>query len=311
MNRVPAPAHILIWFASIFLALQATASEVSNSKMTTQITIKRQAHVNAIKNENLKQALRHYASDVRLMPEANLTILGKSNAEAYFTQFFKRFDIKNYSSDTITTIEMQGYVLDIGNFNLEITNSTGNLRTLAGNYADLWQLDHKGKLSLIASIWTYTHWPDFKEELQFPLQGAVNTSFGQQVPLNNSASLELEAYNLLNTAAVLQRDASTLSNMYSDDGIIIPNYNETIIGRENIYNYWAKHAAELPMFEKLDNSSDKIIDLGEHVIQFASHLAIYRTDSYSGVSTGKHLRIWERGNDGRLKITFSISAYDN
>jgi hypothetical protein len=66
----------------------------------------------------------------------------------------------------------------------------------------------------------------------------------------------------------------------------------------------------MPIFEKLDVRNDRIDDLGNYVIEYASHIAIIRSGDFSGVSTGKDLAIWRREPNGALKIFRHITMYD-
>ena len=64
------------------------------------------------------------------------------------------------------------------------------------------------------------------------------------------------------------------------------------------------------MFEKLDIRNDRVDDLNDFVIEYASHIAIVRNGDWSGVFTGKDLAIWRRTKNGSLKIFRHIAMYD-
>lgn len=66
----------------------------------------------------------------------------------------------------------------------------------------------------------------------------------------------------------------------------------------------------MPIFEKLDIRNDRIDDLGKYVIEYASHIAVIRNGDYSGVGTGKDIRIWRREAGGSLKIFRHMAMYD-
>jgi len=108
------------------------------------------------------------------------------------------------------------------------------------------------------------------------------------------------AFNGLMEATVSQHDAKIWSQFYSDDGILFSKGNPLNEGRKAIDEY----------LEKLDIRNDRIDNLGGYVIEYASHIANWRSGEYSGIGLGKDLRIWRREKNGFLKIFRHIGMYD-
>jgi hypothetical protein len=81
-------------------------------------------------------------------------------------------------------------------------------------------------------------------------------------------------------------------------------------GRNELDAFLAEHVQHLPVFEKLDIRNDQIDHQGEYVIEYASHTAIVRHGDWSGVGTGKDVRIWRREKDGSLKVFRAVAMYD-
>jgi len=105
-------------------------------------------------------------------------------------------------------------------------------------------------------------------------------------------------------------DPKIWAQFYADDGILFPNHRPFLDGRKAIDTHFEMHVKEIPVFEKLDIRNDRIDNLGEYVIEYASHIAVWRGGDYSGVGLGKDLRIWRREKDGSLKIFRHIGMYD-
>ena len=101
------------------------------------------------------------------------------------------------------------------------------------------------------------------------------------------------------------------SQFFADDGMFLYSQNPIYRGRQQLDPFIRRHAEkELPIFENLDIRNDKIIDLGNYVIEYSSHNAIFRSGDYSGTNTGKDLRVWRREENGSLKIFRQIAMYD-
>jgi hypothetical protein len=112
-------------------------------------------------------------------------------------------------------------------------------------------------------------------------------------------------------ATIMQHDAKIWSQFYSDDGMFLYSRHPVYKGRKALDEFLEKHVKEdMPIFEKLDIRNDQIDDLGDYVIEYASHIANWRKGEYSGINTGKDIRIWRRGVDCSLKIFRAMGMYD-
>lgn len=294
---------------SIFFVLSANANV--NKKTQEILQQYREIYIAALVSEDSKALLTHHAEQTRLMPEANPTIFGRENASLYFEAFFERFEIDQYEKKPLKYIDMGEAIMEVGTFRLKMRNAKGDQRHLSGNYANLWKKTVNDTWVIEADVWNYDQWVDFKEELVFVGVPSVRTALQARVQPENAQTIELEAYQLLNATAVMQGDARAVSYVYAEDALIFPNYDGALQGRPAIYEWWQRHMLELPIFDFIHNRTDKIESFGGYLVQFSSHTAAWRTDNDSGISTGKHLRVWLKDTDGILKAQFSISAYDS
>ncbi|MEJ7644851.1 MAG: hypothetical protein WKF87_09665 [Chryseolinea sp.] len=81
-------------------------------------------------------------------------------------------------------------------------------------------------------------------------------------------------------------------------------------GKKEVTEFLKDHVTHLPVFEKLDIRNDRIDNLGEYVVEYASHIAMIRNGDWSGVNTGKNITIWKREKDCSLKIFRGMAMYD-
>ncbi len=135
-------------------------------------------------------------------------------------------------------------------------------------------------------------------------------AYQAHVPVNSTISFELAALNQLMETSFTQHDARLHAQFYADDSMFIYSYNPIYEGREALDAFFAQHMKEMPVFEKLDNRTDRIEHLGTYIIEYASHIANWRNNESSGVSTGKNVRIWRRAPDHSLKIYRQMAMYD-
>ena len=253
----------------------------------------------------------YYADNIRLMPEFQKTIMGKSNVLVYHKSFANRFDIQAFSVDEPEVNDLGPMVAEIGLFALRMTHkSTGKEYELKGKYVNIWKKVANGTLSLITQAWNYNHSLEIGNQLKFKEVPEVDVALQAHVPINSPISFELAALSRLMEVIVSQHDNNVWAQFYTDDGMFCYTGHPIVKGKKELDAFLIDHCKGLPIFEKLDIRTDRIDHLGTYVIEYASHTAIVRNGDWSGVGMGKDLRIWRREKDGSLKIFRHIGMYD-
>jgi ketosteroid isomerase-like protein len=253
----------------------------------------------------------YYTDNIRLMVEFQRTVFGKNNILMYQEAFLTGFDPKSYSKKEFEILDLGTMVVEHGLFTMKATSKkSGKEYELKGKYQNIWEKGPNGKLMLITEGWNYDHPLDIGDQLRFQQVPVVDIALHPHLPINNHISFELAALNRLQEVTISQHDAKIWSQFYADDGIIFAQRHPFYAGRQAIDEYLEQHVRELPVFEKLDIRNDRIDVSGNYVIEYASHIANWRSGEYSGIGLGKDLRIWRREKDGSLKIFRHIGMYD-
>jgi ketosteroid isomerase-like protein len=270
----------------------------------------RSEYIKSKANKKSEWLLSYFADDLRLMPEFQKTIIGKNNALFYDSAFANRFEVKDYQRTQSEIIDLGTRVIEIGSFIEKlILKGTKQQESITGKYMDVWSRD-SGKLLLITQAWNYNHSLPWEGQLKFDNISSVDVALQGHVPINNNVSFELAAFNRLMEDIVSEHDDKLWLQFYSDDGIFMYSRNPPTAGKKALKEFLEKHVKDLVIFEKLDIRNDRIDDLGNYVIEYASHIAIIRDGDFSGVFTGKDLAIWRREPNGSLKIFRHIAMYD-
>lgn len=283
----------------------------ADEKTTAYLKKFRADYIKSIVDKKPELLGGYYAENIRLMPEFQKTVMGKSNALLYHKAFSERFETQEYDRNEIETLDLGSRVVEAGLFTLKtkVKNSSERL-TIEGKYLNVWEKGENGKLSLITEAWNYNHSLPIEEKMRFEQVPAVNIALAAHVPINSNISFELAALNRLAEVTIAQHDANIWSQFYTDDAMLLYSRSSIYKGRKAISEFHEKHVKEIPVFEKLDIRTDRIDDLGNYVIEYASHIAIVRDGKFSGVGTGKNIVIWRREKGGSLKIFRGIAMYD-
>jgi ketosteroid isomerase-like protein len=307
MKRLLVFTHLSIMLPFLCLGQQVKPDAVT----LTRLISFRNDLTKALITGNLESTQAYYDDSVRLMPAYQKTMFGKANAVAYHKAFVSKFSVKLYQRDETDVIDLGQVVAEHGTLNMTLAlNTTGQEYSIAGKYATFWKKQPDGKFLLITDAWNTDSWASFADLLRFRELDVVDVSMAPHLMVTDNISFELTAFNLLMSTAITQKDYKAWQHFYSDDAVLYANHGLTYSGRQSIDKYIDEHVAQMPVFEKLDIRNDQIDVYGRYVVEYASHIAIWRRDDYSGVGTGKDLRIWRREDDGTLKIIRHIGMYD-
>lgn len=251
------------------------------------------------------------AAVVRVMPEYHATLFGREDAGRYYQALLGRYGVSRYERSSIRAMNLGERLVEFGRFRQELRRKD-NERTceLEGKYLDVWAQAKDGRWEVVATTWNYSLWPEFADELRFAEVPGVRIAFQTHVPVRDGVSFELAALNKLQETAIVEKDHAVWSRFYADDAVVLANHAPVLEGRDQIDAYIEGHVKGMPVYEKLDIRNDAIDDLGSWVIDYASHVAIWRSGDASGVNTGKNIRIWRREPPGRLKMICQIGTYD-
>ncbi len=300
----------LILLIGCLLANYCFAQKLTKSQ-TNFLKQYQEDYINAIRHHQPEPILRYYDQEVRVMPEFQQVMIGKEQLKVYYQAYFNRFDPENYQRSWEEVLDLGKLVYEQGQFSMKmVLKNADKSQEVSGKYVNLWQKQEDGSLVLITEAWNYNHGLDFEDQMKFPEVPSVNVALQAHLPIDNAIRFELAALNHLMEATVSQHAAEIWAQFYTEDGKFLYSRNPIYHGQKELSAFLKIHAAEMPIFEKLDIRNDRIDHLGAYVVEYSSHIAIIRNGNFSGVFTGKDLRIWRRNADGSLKIFRHIAMYD-
>lgn len=291
----------LIIFHSNGLFSQLSATEVIDSF--------NKKYIQMYLEEDFSIVKPFYSDSIRMMPEFQETILSLQNSEKYYHAFHERFSINDYSRTIKEILDLGTRVIEIGHFNIELSDRTDTYE-LSGKYLNIWKLNSEDQLELYTETWNYNHAINFEQKLIFQEVPTTRMALEPHLNISDNISFELAGLNALMELIISEKDAKLWSMFYADDGISLHSFSPMNIGREQLDTYYEEHVKEMPVFEKLDVRTDKIDELDGYVIEYATAIANWRMNEWSGVSTSKNVRIWKRQANGSLKIYRLIAMYD-
>lgn len=287
------------------------ASLAADQKTVTVLKQFRDAFSKAMVENRPELFQGYYDDNIRLMPPFQKTILGKKNSLLYHELVADRFTIRKFARTELEILDLGAQILETGAFTIHLkSKNSDEEQLLEGKYMTLWS-QVNNDLRVITDAWNHDrYYGKVHEDLRIEAVPSVHLAMHPNVPINSNISFELAALNRLLDATVTQHDGTTWSQYYCEDGILMASNYPICRGKKDIDAYIKLHANELPVFEELDIRNDRIDNLGTYVVEYASHIASWRSGDSSGVSLGKNIRIWRREPDHSLKLFRSIGMYD-
>jgi ketosteroid isomerase-like protein len=309
------PLRLLFLAASLLGSAAIPAAEPGDTAVSREhraaLVAYRASLVRAYLDENPDGIVRYLSETVRLLPAYQKSVLGKADAATYYQAFLKRFTVSAYERQPIEVADIGQRVIEIGRFTMTVAvRGSAETHALAGKYMDLWEKSATGELELNTAAWNHDEYPKIADQLRFADVPSVHVALQARVPVAAGISLELAALQKLQESTIVQHDGRTWALFYADDAILLANHGGVVSGRRALDQYTVEHANAFPVFEKLDLRTNRIDDLGEYVIEYASAVANWRVGESSGVSLGKNILVWRRESGGTLKIWRAISMYD-
>lgn len=305
--------YIILYAALICIGIDPVLAKTdADEKTTLHLKKFRADYIKSMLEKKPELIQPYYSENIRLMPEFQKTVMGKGNVLKYHKAFSTRFIITSYNRMEIEILDLGERVVEVGMFEMKLTaQRTNQEHEIKGKYQNIWEKASNRELILITEAWNYNHPTAIEDHLRFEEVPSSDVALQAHVPINSSISFELAALNRLMEVTITQHDAIIWQKFYADDGMFIYSRHPFYQGRKAIDEFLIKHVNEdMPVFEKLDIRTDRIDVLEQYVIEYASHIANWRSGDYSGVNTGKDIRIWRREPDCSLKIFRAMAMYD-
>src|SRR5688572_26223133 len=112
-------------------------------------------YTKAMLSKNSDVLENYFHQNLRLMPEFQNTVIGKSNALRYFKSFLSRFDVVEYSHTEFEILDLKSRVVESGTFKMKVKlKSKTDLYEVEGKYQDIWE-NSNGSLKLITVAWNH------------------------------------------------------------------------------------------------------------------------------------------------------------
>ncbi|MEL6853389.1 MAG: hypothetical protein AAFP92_33065, partial [Bacteroidota bacterium] len=248
-----------------------------------------------------------YAADAYLLGEYQPVLKGAEAIGRYHAAFLDRFAVSQFESERLELLDLGGWLLETGTFDMTVSakNATAS-ESLPGKYQTLWRQAENGQWEVFAEAWNYSR----------PVEDWGRFHFPEIAPYDHLASpwpkvpLQVQALNQLSEEIISGHDAERWTELYDTQGMLLYSHSPLYQGKSAVGAHLQEHVKGLPTFRRLDIGTFFLIELKDYIVELGNHYVDWAFEDQQGISTGKNIRTWKKGKDGRLRVYRQVAMYD-
>lgn len=260
-------------------------------------------------NDDLDAFIQYYDENALSMPEYQSTLEGQNEIQSYYSEIFKRQNIKEYQRHAHEFLRLDKTIVVIGTFKKEFTDSKNDSTvTLMGQYWNVWA-EKDDTFILKGEAYGYFHPVEHPEALVIPGSDQPDEA---DILLKKEIPFELKAYNALMEKGVRKRDPIVRSGFFTEDGSFKPFADTTVTGMDKIKPYLIAYSSRGTV--TINSVMCYTLDFeysGEYVLEYDMFKVKWTNANGPGRTEGKGIRIWKRQADHSLRLYREIGTHNH
>lgn len=252
--------------------------------------------------ENVNSLINLYAGQFTFSPEYKKAVLDYKTLKKFYSGWFKLVDIKAYKKQIHTVEAYSDYVLEIGVFRLNYSSVSNSPGEYMGKYMILWKRESNGNLNIISETFGADKYIE-PEDVPYAGIQVQESHFVAKHTINNKLYEEIEAFNNEVIKAVAEGDAETRINGFTEDVILLENFESILVGKESIKPVMLKRYKPGGTSYTVKHTYYRIYDLGKYIF-INGHYKGSWGDSINGGGRfeGNMSNLMKRNEHGVLKM---------
>lgn len=263
--------------------------------------------------DKIDERMKYYTPNAISMPDYQPLMEGVDLIRKYYTEIFKRQQVRKYTKEITEVIDMGGSVAEYGTFKIEFTAVTGGTEVHTGKYCNIWAVQSDGTLLIEAEGWGYFHQLENSDPL-YVASAVMERETGSMQLDEKGADIffELKAMNALWEKLVKKRSGIEQADFYAVDGIYMPFADTAKTGREMIRKHLINYTSGSGIvLDSVDVHTYNFNHLGDYVIEYSKFYVKWTTADRTGKTKGKGIRLLKRTPAGSLKMYRQIGFHDS
>jgi len=262
---------------------QKSNDKVETSELGLKVKIEtlNNTLITAAMARNFTKAEHLYSENIVLLAEYMPIVEGKAGIQKYYTEIFKRQNLKSFKKETSEIFDFGETIVEIGVFE----KSFEKTKSQTGQYWNIWELQENGTLLLSAE--TYGLFIPLENPSTLVVDSIPGTVWNNlQVRKGVEIPLEFDAYSALMENIVRDRDTEKILELYTKDGSYTPFADTTKAGKENLSKHFYAYHKNPVVIDSIEGSTYDFILVPNGVIRFTQFYVEWTVPSFSGKNKG-------------------------
>ncbi|SKC62747.1 Cif family virulence factor [Ohtaekwangia koreensis] len=239
-----------------------------------------------------------YASQFTFFPEYKPAIFEIKALNKFFKDWFTAGDVKIYKKKISVVETYSNHLLELGAFSFHYSSIKNPQGEYKGNYMVLWKKDNDGKLSIISETFgadTYIE-PDVVPYADVQVE---ETNFTAINNMDKKLIAEVKEFDAVVLKAVANSDGKARADGFTEDAILLSNFDSIRVGMENIRPKMLKtYTPNMSYIVK--HYYNRIYDLGDYVFVVGQYKGGWGDSTKGGKFEGNMSNLLKRTKNGKL-----------
>jgi ketosteroid isomerase-like protein len=248
--------------------------------------------------EDANSLVSFYTRDLTFFLEYKPAIFETKKLKIFFKAWFKEGDIKAYRKKIHSVEIFSRYLLEIGTFNLKYSSAHDPQGEYSGKYMILWENDRGGKLRIVSETFGADKYIE-PEAVPYANVQVEETPFTAIDHVDRRLIAEVEAFDAVVLKAVAEGDGNARANGFTNEAILLSNFDSIQVGMENIRPKMLKtYTPDISFIVK--HSYNRIYDLGDYVFVNGQYKGGWGDSIKGGRFQGNMSNLLRREKNGKL-----------
>jgi ketosteroid isomerase-like protein len=248
--------------------------------------------------EDVKALTSLYARQFTFFPEYKPAIFEIKVLNKFFKDWFTTGNVKKYKKKISTVEAYSDYLLELGTFSFHYTSIKIPQGEYNGKYMTLWKSGDDGKLSITSETFgadTYIE----PEVVPYADVHVEKTNFTAIDNVNKKLIAKVEEFDAVVLKAVANGDGNARANGFTNDAILLSNFDSILVGMEHIRPKMLKtYTPNMSYIVK--HYYNRIYDLGDYVFVAGQYKGGWGDSTKGGRFEGNMSNLLRRTKNGKL-----------
>lgn len=306
--KVSVTLIVVIFLLTANYSYSQNKSHRTGDKVQTEIEAINSRTEQLYLKEDIDRLIGLYADQLTFFPEYKPATFEIEKLADFYKGWFKTADITTYKKIIHTVEVFSDHVLEIGTFNLAYSSIQRSQHEYKGKYMILWKRSINGNLNIVSESFGADKYIE-PEAVPYADVQIEESNFTAKHNVSSQLLTEIEESNAVVIKAVAEGDGETRANEFTEDGILMTNFDSIRVGMEAIRHHMLKTYKPGTSYI-VKHTYYRIYDLGNYVLVNGHYKGGWGDSINGGRFDGNMSNFMKRDKNGKLLMHRQLGNRD-